>query len=965
MAIQFVGGTGAGRAGSTSTASQSLTSLTGGIASAPAEGDLVIVVVATASQGRNPSCAISGWNTIGTQLNVTTQTYDVSLQVSYKFMGSTPDTSVTIPSTGNIDDGQSRRVLVFRGVDPTTPFDVSPVSATGTGTTRFNAPAITPTTAGAWIAIFGGGSAAASTTALGTPSGISGWGAYNGADINDGSAGGGYYDGWTSGSYDPAAPTTGGSVNTANSWAAWTIALRPKAPNNYFTLIDSAVGENQASGTTIDITRTVPAGALLVGYLKWEGADGATVSIARSDTTEPWTAVGSVKDGGTANTTHGQFFYLLSATGGSATYRMTLSGARTYRNFYLWVIEFSEGEAVYASHSQATGQSNSVSSGDFSATGSDIVAFGGYSEYSADTRTNHQIDGVAADSVLNPTLNAGNSWFKRFTSDFTGPATLSLTGTPIWVACGVAFERSTGTSLTQSSTYTNSSTFYEQTVTPGAVTLTASLFNNSNSLAYTHVVSQEQNLVVTTSNNWFDLTTESANSWDWRELGHYSNVNTFYSHTVDQAASSQNLTASLYTNDPTFYAHTLAPGAVTLTASRYDNTASYYTHTLVPGAVTLSQTARFDNTPTFFAHTVAPQAVTLSQSTRHTNSPTFYTHSITVGPVTLTQTTRYDNAPAFYAHTATPGAVTLVASRYNNSESFYSHTVAIGPVTLTQTSTYANVPSYFSHTLTTGPVTLTASRYDNTSGYYTHSLTVGPVTLTQTTRFDNSGTFYAHVLTQEGGLQYLIPNLFENSPSFFAHTVSAGSVTLTQSSRYDNTTTFYSGTLVATYSLTQSARYTNSQGFYTHLLAPVQTLSPTILANDNTFFTHTVIAPPAQLTQSARLDNTNSFFTQLLEPYNTLTPSLFSNTGTYYTHAIYEEGGILPELFTNDQIFYPLSMLNQYPDPSMVRLGIVYGEPGLEFTGTNVFTLDGSPKLDIISGKMVKPLTNKVVISIT
>jgi hypothetical protein len=147
-------------------------------------------------------------------------------------MTSTPDTSITIPSTGNIADGQSRRVLVFRGVDPTTPLDVAAVSATGTGTTRFNAAAITPTTAGAFIVVFGGGAASASTTALGTPSGLSGWAAYNGADTNDGSAGGGYYDGWTSGSYDPAAPTTGGSVNAANSWAAWTIALRP-APMAY------------------------------------------------------------------------------------------------------------------------------------------------------------------------------------------------------------------------------------------------------------------------------------------------------------------------------------------------------------------------------------------------------------------------------------------------------------------------------------------------------------------------------------------------------------------------------------------------------------------------------------------------------------------------------------------------------------------------------------------------------------
>ena len=149
-------------------------------------------------------------------------------------MTSTPDTSITIPSTGNVADGQAWQVRVYRGIDATTPLDVAAVSATGTGTTRFDAPAITPTTAGAWIMIGGGGAASASTTALGTPSGFSGWGATNGADTNDGSCGAGYYSGWSSGSYNPAAPTTGGSVNAVNSWAAWTIALRPD-PNQTLT----------------------------------------------------------------------------------------------------------------------------------------------------------------------------------------------------------------------------------------------------------------------------------------------------------------------------------------------------------------------------------------------------------------------------------------------------------------------------------------------------------------------------------------------------------------------------------------------------------------------------------------------------------------------------------------------------------------------------------------------------------
>lgn len=225
--ITYVGGVAGSRAGSTSTTSQSLTSLTGGSDSAPQEGDLVVVTVGVGSQGRNPSCAISGWSTVGTQLSITVDTYDTSLQVSYKFMTSSPDTSVTIPSSGNIADGQAWAIHVFRGVDPTTPLDVAVVTATGNNTARFDAGPITPTTAGAWVLICGAGAASSNTTAYTAPSGYTtNWRQANGADTNDCQVGAGYYTGWTSGEHNPGV-VGGGSTNTANSWAAFTLALRP------------------------------------------------------------------------------------------------------------------------------------------------------------------------------------------------------------------------------------------------------------------------------------------------------------------------------------------------------------------------------------------------------------------------------------------------------------------------------------------------------------------------------------------------------------------------------------------------------------------------------------------------------------------------------------------------------------------------------------------------------------------
>ncbi len=227
MAIQYVGGRGAGRAGSTSTVNVAINSgLTGGIGSAAQAGDLVIVTVAVATQGRNPSCAVSGYTPL-TQQHTTATTYDISVCTSYKFMPATPDTQVTIPSTGDIADGQGYEIHVFRGVDPTVPLDgVTPTYLTGSGTNNRPDPqSITPATAGAWI-YFGGGGAASTGTTVFTASYLSGFLSHNGSDTNDGTAGAGYYSGWSSGPYDGAV-WAGGNVATANSWGCTTLVLRP------------------------------------------------------------------------------------------------------------------------------------------------------------------------------------------------------------------------------------------------------------------------------------------------------------------------------------------------------------------------------------------------------------------------------------------------------------------------------------------------------------------------------------------------------------------------------------------------------------------------------------------------------------------------------------------------------------------------------------------------------------------
>ena len=62
-------------------------------------------------------------------------TDDANVAVWYKFMGATPDTSVVVEgSTGGTDSSIAVVVMVFRGVNTTTPMDVAATTATGINT---------------------------------------------------------------------------------------------------------------------------------------------------------------------------------------------------------------------------------------------------------------------------------------------------------------------------------------------------------------------------------------------------------------------------------------------------------------------------------------------------------------------------------------------------------------------------------------------------------------------------------------------------------------------------------------------------------------------------------------------------------------------------------------------------------------------------------------------------------------
>ena len=225
MAIQLVGVNSS--APSTSTAiTLSLTALTGGLASSVASGDLVLVFsgwggTADGNPGVTSPAAIEVADLYANS------THDANLSIAYFVAGPTPPASVTVASSGATASGSICGVAVYRGVDPTTPLDVTTTTATGTGTGDGNPPAITPITAGAQLVCCSLVAAVNGNTYV-APAGYSL--IVNRAGLSTlirAASLGVAHKAWSgSGADDPAAFNWAGTAGQG-SWAAATLAIRP------------------------------------------------------------------------------------------------------------------------------------------------------------------------------------------------------------------------------------------------------------------------------------------------------------------------------------------------------------------------------------------------------------------------------------------------------------------------------------------------------------------------------------------------------------------------------------------------------------------------------------------------------------------------------------------------------------------------------------------------------------------
>jgi hypothetical protein len=223
----YVGGKTFDRAGNTSTTNISLTNLTGGANTAPLEGDLVVIAVATGSDVNQPQ-TVTDYTQIAS-LYSNGENRDTNLWVGYKVMGSTPDTTVTIPGTGTVDDAQTVAIHVWRNlrfVNGTT--NISTTSAIP------NPPSITVSEANSVVLVVGAGAHDSGIDTF-SASYANNFITTGSNDSDDSTIGMGSVDRPTPGVYDPPAFTFSASDDSDNSCAAVTILLAPNAQINFST----------------------------------------------------------------------------------------------------------------------------------------------------------------------------------------------------------------------------------------------------------------------------------------------------------------------------------------------------------------------------------------------------------------------------------------------------------------------------------------------------------------------------------------------------------------------------------------------------------------------------------------------------------------------------------------------------------------------------------------------------------
>ena len=199
--LEFVGSRTYVAGGSASDMTVPLTTLTGGIASAPRSGDLVVVFVGASTRDIDQTTTPTGFTLIN-EISVRRDSFSVdrasNLRASLKVMGSTPDTDFVIPGgTGSTANALAVSIYVFAKASSATPASANSSAIDS----HPQPPSITPTFDGSIILCAGHMHNA--SVAVFTSSDFDDFITVISNDANDGVIGSGRFE-WTSGAFAPA-----------------------------------------------------------------------------------------------------------------------------------------------------------------------------------------------------------------------------------------------------------------------------------------------------------------------------------------------------------------------------------------------------------------------------------------------------------------------------------------------------------------------------------------------------------------------------------------------------------------------------------------------------------------------------------------------------------------------------------------------------------------------------------------
>ena len=372
MTIQYVGGKSftnpvAGGSGGT----LSLTDLTGGIASSPAAGDLVVAIYMTGTETVRSITITPEYTTVLGLNRISTR--GTNFVMYRKIMGSTPDTTLTYSGTGSSTDSGVILVQVWRGVDQNYPLTPYYANNNGVNSGLADPPSFLPLTTN--TVVIAGGSGSANGSAPQNP--------YTSSDLTNflssntinathvGQVGIGYQT-WSSGVVNPAA-FTGGGGTTGDAWVGLTMGVIPNGDPypKVVTISKSSLNATTSSSVTTPsfIVDSVSNQKLLIfsSLSINETLDSATTSTG--DTVIPFTSNVSLVDSGKYNVVKG--WYVNNPTP-SSTYTVTVNrSGTTSTRFYVNAIllgNVANGAPKFQNAYSSTTYANNYSTTDFTTT---------------------------------------------------------------------------------------------------------------------------------------------------------------------------------------------------------------------------------------------------------------------------------------------------------------------------------------------------------------------------------------------------------------------------------------------------------------------------------------------------------------------------------------------------------------------------------------------------------------------